>query len=101
MVIGYQGEIAYNFLHSCLQLIQNGETLEAGKRFDNVLANGYRVEFKEIRKEFYEEQLGIAVRHYGHTDFPALVLFWPDKDNRLPWEQGYDGIEQNQELRLV
>lgn len=101
MVIGYQGKIAYDFLFSCLQIIRRGETLEAGKRIDNVLANGYQVGFKEIRKECYEEHLGMAVRYYGHADFPALVLFWPDKDNRLPWEPGYDGIKQEQELRLV
>jgi len=22
--------------------------------------------------------------------FPALQLVWPDKQNRLPWEPGYD-----------
>jgi hypothetical protein len=101
VIIGYQGEVAYNFLHGCLQLIQNGEILCAGKRFDNDVSNGYQVEFKEIRKDLYEEHLGLAVRYYGHTNFPALVLFWPDKDNRLPWEPGYNGIEQAQELRLV
>ena len=101
MVIGYQEKLAYRFLLGCLEIIQGGEEIKTDKRFDNISANGYQVGFKEIRKDLYEEYLGMAVRYYGHTDFPALVIFWPDKGNRLPWDDGYDGFNQEQMWRLV
>ena len=42
--------------------------------------------FKPIRKERFGEYLGSAVRHYGHEEFGAYVLFWPDKDNQFVWD---------------
>jgi hypothetical protein len=101
MVIGYEQDLSYRFLRSCYELVSKGQNIVPDVRTKEVLANDYDVVFKNIRKELYPEQLGIAVNYYGHTDFPALVIFWPDKNNLFPWEAGYDDISQEQELSLV
>lgn len=56
---------------------------------------------KPIKKEFYDEYLGAAMRYYGEKQFKTYVLFWPDKENKLPWEDGYKSELQLEALKIV
>jgi len=50
-----------------------------------LLARNFQVVFKSIRKECFSEYLGTAIRYYGHQDFEAYVMFWPDAENHFVW----------------
>jgi len=32
---------------------------------------------------------------YEHDPFPLVQCFWPDKESRLPWEDGCDDYVKN------
>jgi len=85
MVFGLD-EKAHGILNECVQLVRNGNKLVANAPNADVLSGGYDVVFKPIRKECFADYLGTAVRFYGSRPFQALVLFWPNKEGRFPWE---------------
>ena len=86
MIFGLERERSHSILCECVEMIKSGRQFPINKRVSDVLARDFDVMFKPIRKERFGEYLGTAVRHYGHEEFGAYVLFWPDKENRFVWE---------------
>lgn len=66
-----------------------------------LLANGYKLVFRPLRADCFDEYLGTALRYYGNTPFGAVVLFLPDRNHRFPWQPGYDGPPTHEALRIV
>ncbi len=85
MIFGL-GEKAHALLTECTELIKKGTTFVPDKPNAEVLAGSYEVIFKRVRKECFEEYLGTALRFYKERPFEALIMFWPNKDRRFPWE---------------
>ena len=86
MIFGLGTEKSHQILFECVEMIKSGTQFPINERVSDVLAREFDVMFKPIRKECFGQYLGTAVRHYGHKDFGAYVLFWPDKENRFVWE---------------
>jgi hypothetical protein len=86
MIFGLGSERSHRVLCRCVEMIESGTQFPINERVPDVLARDFDVMFKPIRKDCVDEYLGTAIRHYGHEDFPAYVLFWPDKENRFVWE---------------
>lgn len=45
--------------------------------------------FRKVHRKWYEPFLGTALRHYGGEAFHTLQVFWPDKENRTPWNEAF------------
>ena len=86
MIFGLGRDRSHRVLCACVEMIKSGAQFPINERVPNVLAREFDVMFKPIRKEHFGEYLGTAVRHYGHREFGAYVLFWPDNENRFVWE---------------
>lgn len=86
MIFGLGREKSHQILHECVEMIKSGTQLPINERVPDVLSRDFDVMFKPIRKEHFGEYLGTAIRQYGHKEFGAYVLFWPDKENRFVWE---------------
>jgi hypothetical protein len=67
-------------------MIRSGTHFPINQPVSDVLARGYDVLFKPMRKECFSEYLGTAMRFYRRAVFEAYVVFWPDKDGRFVWE---------------
>jgi hypothetical protein len=75
-------------MHACLNEL--GEEIRAGARLAHgtatqSLLEGYRCVFVEVDRTHYRDYLGFARWWHRGSDFPALQVVWPDKDDRLPW----------------
>jgi hypothetical protein len=86
MIFGLGRDKSHGILCECVEMIKAGTKFPVNERVSDVLSRDFDVMFKPIRKEFFSEYLGTAVRHYGHKEFGAYVLFWPDKANQFAWE---------------
>jgi hypothetical protein len=87
---GLKTEVMAGILNHALDLVKNGETLEKGKLYSGFLV-GYDIQFIEVEKEYYQNYVGYAGWFYDMTfDFPLLQLVWPDKQNKFPWEEGFN-----------
>ena len=92
---------AHAVLNVCAQVLREGGTIEPEVPDDRILAGGYKVIFRPLRHELFDEYAGTAVRHYGHSTFPAYVMFFPDAAGRFPWESGYDYIPADEAMSVV
>ena len=72
-------------------------TAKGGARFKHGdvsrdVLDGCPVSFLRVSHACHGHYLGTAIWFYRHLadGFPALLLVWPDKGNRLPWDVGFD-----------
>jgi len=86
MVFGMPTEKAHGILSECADLIKAGNRFPVGEPVPDVLSGDYKVIFRPVQRSNFNEYLGTALRYYGPKDFSALVLFWPDREHRFPWE---------------
>lgn len=101
LVFGLAREKAHALLNACAQLLKSGHVIQADVEDANVLAGDYKVVFKSVRPECFDEYLGTASRYYDDKPFHAVVMFLPDKQHRFPWQPGYDGMPAREPLSIV
>jgi Domain of unknown function (DUF4262) len=85
MIFGLGREKSHGVLAECVDMIKSGRRFPINEPVSGVLARNFQVVFKSIRKECFSEYLGTAIRYYGHQDFEAYVMFWPDAENHFVW----------------
>ena len=86
LIFGLEKEKAHGILTECVDMIKSGMRFPIDEPVADVLAREFCVVFKPIRKDCFDQYLGTAVRYYGHQNFDAYVLFWPDKENCFVWD---------------
>jgi hypothetical protein len=86
MIFGLERQKSHAILSECVDMIKSGTRFPVDQPVPDVLARNFHVVFKPIRKDCFAEYLGTAIRYYGHRNFEAYVLFWPDKDSHFVWE---------------
>lgn len=69
-----------------------GRRVIAGERFDtgSQLADvieGYSLAFRHVRPRWFTPFLGYAQWFYRGDKFPALQVFWPDREKQFPWDR--------------
>ncbi|OZG74652.1 hypothetical protein BTA51_06605 [Hahella sp. CCB-MM4] len=101
LMFGLPKKAAHSIMSHCFNLMKDGETLETEKPLSRVIKDPFNVWLKPIRKDCFDEYLGIAVDYYGNDNFRANLVFFPDKQHLFPWEEGHVGISQQEALELV
>ena len=92
---------SHALLDECAQALRSGHIFREDALDDSVLSGGYKVMFKQVKARHFNEYLGTAVRYYGSKPFKAMVMFLPDKNNALPWEDSYDGMAADEPVGIV
>jgi len=100
MIFGLANDTAHGVLSECVKMIKNGTRFPTEQPVMDVLAGDFEVIFKPVKSELFDEYLGIATDYYGERSFDALVLFWPDKNHKFPWESE-ELASQSEALNLV
>ncbi|WP_444919623.1 DUF4262 domain-containing protein [Microbulbifer sp. CnH-101-G] len=100
MIFGLKKDSAHAILADIVEDIKSGVKMEPNKKLGNVIGGDFKVMFKPISSNAYKEYLGTAVNYYGKP-FRAQVMFWPDKANILPTEEGCELTIQNEALAIV
>jgi len=94
MIFGLDGKVAHGILSDCVEMIRKGAAFQPEVEYAGVIGGDYKVMFKVVRKDFLPEYFGAAVRFYGNRDFDGLVLFWPDKRGRFPWQEAVSSAQR-------
>jgi hypothetical protein len=101
LVFGLSREKAHALINECATVLRSGERISAGVKDDRILAGDYKVMFRPVKPEFFNEYLGTATRHYSGKSFNAVVMFLPDSQHRFPWDHGYNDIDASESLSIV
>ena len=89
VIVGLPMKSAHGILSTCVQRIEEGKRFEDGQARTDVL-NRFTAAVVEVDRSHYSEYLGSAIGFYESEDFPVLQIVWPDRNNLLPWQAGYD-----------
>lgn len=68
--------------------IQKGEKVLAGSPQAGLFGQ-YDGAIRSVLPAYFSPFLGTAANYYGHHDFKALQIFWPDKQGSFPWQDGF------------
>lgn len=87
ITVGLSFEVMQSLLNNAGKLVEKGQQLEPGKRYEDILdpSSGLTVGFRRCSNE----QLNSAKSFFG-PKIPALQLLWPDTQNHLPGEPGFE-----------
>lgn len=67
--------------------------IELDTRVKGVLHKDFEVCLKEVPETLLEEgNFGIGTNHFGLKK--VVQIYWPDEENRFPWEEGYSQFSQ-------
>lgn len=89
IISGLKGEVAFRILNDISSDVRAGDRREPDVTYNDVF-NGVPCVFKKMNPQLIPEYLGFACRFYGFEDIHVLQCVWPDKNNKFPWETGYN-----------
>jgi hypothetical protein len=87
MIFGLGSKVSHQILTDCVELIREGKGFLPDLEYQGVIGGGYKVVFKTMKPRFLSEYFGTAERYYNGRPFVGLVMFWPDKEHRFPWQE--------------
>lgn len=91
---GLPSDNGYAIINYCKDRIKSGEIIATDVLDDNVLKKHSCI-FKNVTKKQVGYNFGYAVEYYGHSNFPAIQLIWPDVEGKFPWEDCYNSDFQD------
>lgn len=86
LIFGIPLEKSRALLNACAESLKRGHQFSPNVADGTILQGGYKVVFKPLLKEHFDEYVGAALRYYYPTPFHAMVMFLPDRHHAFPWE---------------
>lgn len=86
---GLRTQTLHTIINDVADLIKNGQVIQAGKTYDNIFENS-KTEFLNVDKRNLGDYFGTAIDFYNSKDFQALQLVWTDRNDKFPWEKGFE-----------
>ncbi|MBI3606762.1 MAG: DUF4262 domain-containing protein [Nitrospirae bacterium] len=89
VVFGLPDDVMATLIQTIGHAIRSGGSFQDGQ--ENLdLMRPYRCVFRAVDPVWSAPVLAHATWFYGGQEFPALQLFWPDREHRFPWEEVFD-----------
>ena len=90
IVFGLAVENMHRLINEIGQRMRGGAKYSAETQVSGLLHDGFICAFKKVDPLHYRTTCNWSLWFYGGSRFPVLQLFWPDKQNLLPWNPGFD-----------
>jgi len=89
IIFGLPLETMHHLINDIGNRVRDGHRYSAGDQTRDLL-KGYTCAFGMVNPLQYRKTCTWTIWFYESYRFPALQLFWPDKQNRFPWEPEFD-----------
>ncbi len=86
---GLKTQTLHVIINDVAQLVKNGQPIQVNKIYDDLFEKG-TAEFLKVDERNLPDYFGTAIDFYNSEDFPALQLVWTDRNNKFPWEIGFE-----------
>lgn len=87
---GLPTDLAHTIINDVANLIKNGETIALNQEYGDQIFKETRAQFLHVDVKNIEDYFGAALNYYQHNNFSALQLVWADRNNKFPWEDGFE-----------
>lgn len=101
LVFGPDAKKSHALLSECASLLASGAQLEFDTPDDRILVDPYKVVFRRVKDSALGYYFGTALRYYGRDQIPAAIMLLPDRENRIPGDAAYDGMDQSEALSII
>lgn len=88
-LIGLLPQVMQQMLQNIGNSVETGMKLEAGLRTDIVIEN-LLCELRPVDPVWHDVLMGPMKAFYGDEPFTVLQCMWPDKQGKMPHEEGFD-----------
>ena len=99
VTFGVDYESATAILGRLAHQVAEGRAFEPGIHRDALRGTHSRCAIVSVSAAWHASLFGLALWFYDET-FPVVQVVWPDDDERLPWEEGFDETLREQQPRL-
>jgi hypothetical protein len=99
IIFGLPNETMHRLINDVGKQVRSGAKYFAGDHSSDLL-KGYTCAFRSVNPLQYRKTCTWTVWFYENSKFPTIQLFWPDKQNRLPWEPDFREELRERQLDL-
>ncbi|MGL1886199.1 MAG: DUF4262 domain-containing protein [Reichenbachiella sp.] len=89
IMFGLNTNSLHQIINDVADLVKEGQQIETGKNYPEILVSG-RTEFLNVDNRNLSNYFGTAIDFYNSKNFNALQVIWPDRNNKLPWENEFE-----------
>jgi hypothetical protein len=100
IIFSMKPKIAHDVFWNMYHALVAHESFPLNQPINSIFESG-RAALFEVSKSHYEEHLGWSCWFYGNREFPCVQLVWTDKEDRFPWEDGFDESFKGLQLDLT
>ena len=86
---GLTTQTLHRLINDVADFIRAGKTIVINKKNNNFLTS-LDVQFLQVDPSYLSNYFGTAINYYKTDQFPALQFVWTDKQNRFPWDIGFE-----------
>jgi hypothetical protein len=86
---GLTTQTLHEIINLAAEIVKSGQKLETGKVYTDFFETG-KSEFISVDKRNIRDYFGYAIDFYNTNDFPALQLVWTDRNDKFPWDNGFE-----------
>jgi Domain of unknown function (DUF4262) len=86
---GLTTKTLHSILNTGAELVTGGQYLQVGRDYDDFFENGIS-QFIQVDPGNLKDYFGYAISFNNTNDFPALQLVWTDRNNKFPWDKGFE-----------
>lgn len=86
---GLRIELLHELINDVAEIIKKEGRINSNKEYDNVFQNS-RAKFLKIDERNIEDYFGVAIKYFKPTEIEGLQLVWTDRNNKFPWEDGFE-----------
>jgi hypothetical protein len=76
-------------LHTAAELVKSAQAIQTDKIYTHFFEKG-KTAFVNVDKRNIADYFGQAINFYDNDDFPVLELVWADRNDKFPWESGFE-----------
>ena len=85
---GLSTKTLHTIINNAAEIVKGGDTIKLGIVYDQLFEKS-SAEFIEVDSRNLNDYFGAAIDYYGIT-FPAFQLIWTDRQNKFPWQEGFE-----------
>lgn len=86
---GLPTKLGHAIINDVAELMKKGEVIKPNSNYPNIFKDS-RAEFLTVDERSIDDYFAVALNHYGISKFPALQLVWTDRNDKFPWEEGFE-----------
>jgi hypothetical protein len=86
---GLSTGLMHTLINDVATLMRQGEKIEPRRNYDSIFANS-DAQFLQVDARNVPDYFRLALKYYQLDQIPAMQLVWTDRQNRFPWDVGFE-----------